>query len=36
MIEYEISREPGNKPGEYKITVTGDTQQGHYTITFVD
>ena len=36
MIEFEISREPGDQPGEYKITVTGDTQQGHYTITFVD
>ncbi|MBR6350336.1 MAG: hypothetical protein IKR67_07305, partial [Lachnospiraceae bacterium] len=35
MIEFKIEREPGDEPGEYKITVTGETTQGHYKITFV-
>ena len=35
-IDYEISREEGEEPGIYKITVTGKEEQGNYTVTFVD
>ncbi|MBR3240348.1 MAG: Cna B-type domain-containing protein [Oscillospiraceae bacterium] len=36
VIKYTISREEGDSVGEYPITVTGDVEQGNYTVTFVN
>ena len=35
LITYTIDREPGEENGTYAITVTGEKQQGNYTVTFV-
>ena len=34
-VVYDLSREPGEDVGEYTITVTGKTEQGNYTVTYV-
>ena len=35
VIKYTITREPGDKPGTYVITVTGEANQGNYIVKFV-
>ena len=34
VISYTLSREEGQNVGEYKITPTGNTEQGNYTVSF--
>ena len=34
-IEYEITREPGEEPGSYPITPSGEELQGNYIVTYV-
>ena len=34
-IEYELSRETGETPGEYAITPSGEVEQGNYVITYL-
>ncbi len=36
ILTVHIAREQGNAAGEYPIVVTGDKEQGNYSITFVD
>ena len=36
LIKYDVKRAEGEDKGTYPITVTGDTEQGNYTVTFVD
>ena len=35
-IVYALSRAPGEEMGEYAITVSGETTQGNYTVTYVN
>ena len=35
-VEYVIARDPGEEAGTYTIRVTGETDQGNFTVTFVN
>ena len=35
VVIFTITREPGSAPGTYRIIVTGESEQGNYTVTFV-
>ena len=35
-VEYVIERDPGEETGTYTIRVSGETEQGNYTVTFVN
>ena len=35
-IKYTVTREEGENAGEYVISVSGDTEQGDYTVSYVD
>ena len=36
VIEYDISREAGDDAGDYRITVSGEDQQGNYEVQYVE
>ena len=35
-VEYTLSREEGENPGEYVITASGEAEQGNYTVNYTD